>query len=337
MTAAAHGRAPLEVSLVVPTLGTSPLLGASVEALLAELAALPREGGGGELVLVHQGADEPPPLPEAPGGTGLRVLRLPGNLGFAGGVNRGLAAARGRRLGVVNDDLVVEPGWLAALLAGLEADPLAASVQGWNRSLDDPERVDGGGLGWNASWQAVQLGHGRRLADVEAEESGAAGAPASVEIFGVSATAALYRREALESVRLPGGALFDEALESYYEDVDLAARLRGAGWRALRVPRARARHAGSLTGRRLGRRRIALLYGNRHLVLARMLGGAYARHASRALARDVRDLAADLAAGRFDRALGVLRGWARAWRRRSAYRHAGTPVPSGTAGAEERR
>ncbi len=49
------------------------------------------------------------------------------------------------------------------------------------------------------------------------------------EIFGVSATAAVYRREALRAVA-SGGEVFDPRLGSYYEDVDLAGRLRAAGF-----------------------------------------------------------------------------------------------------------
>ena len=68
------------------------------------------------------------------------------------------------------------------------------------------------------------------------------------EVFGVSATAALYRARGARGGRRRG-QLFDPRLVSYYEDVDLAGRLRAAGYRALWVPEARARHAGSITGR----------------------------------------------------------------------------------------
>jgi GT2 family glycosyltransferase len=59
------------------------------------------------------------------------------------------------------------------------------------------------------------------------------------ECFGPSGAAALYRREALQSV---GPEVFDEALFAYFEDVDLAWRLRRGGWRHLYEPRAMAYH-----------------------------------------------------------------------------------------------
>ena len=55
----------------------------------------------------------------------------------------------------------------------------------------------------------------------------------------MSATAAIYRRSALADLG-DAGRPFDARLFAYYEDVDLACRLRAAGHRALRVPAARA-------------------------------------------------------------------------------------------------
>jgi len=305
----------VEVTAVVPTLGRSPWLAEC-------LAALRREGGAGmEIVVVDQG--EPTSAPaEIPPGLADRVLRPGRNLGFAGGVNLGIAAIAERAkaaVALVNDDALVEPGWLAALTSALAAAPRAAAAQGVNLQLDRPDLADGCGLGWNRSWQAVQLG------------TGAPAPPPSDpprEVFGVSATAALYRREALAAAALPGGEVFDARLGSYYEDVDLAARLRAAGWTALLAPAARARHAGSATGRTLGRARWASIYGNRHLVLARLLGAGYWPRLPRLLARDGRDLARTLLTPRDGdgRLAGIPAGWGRAARHLPAYARRGAPA-----------
>ncbi|HYG61683.1 MAG TPA: glycosyltransferase, partial [Thermoanaerobaculia bacterium] len=115
------------ISAVVPTLGRSPLLVPCLEALR-------REGGADlEIVVVDQGP-EPVSLPQT---LADRLVRPGGNLGFAGGTNAGIAAARGDLLALVNDDVLVEPGWLAALAGALEADPRAAAAQGVNLLLDD--------------------------------------------------------------------------------------------------------------------------------------------------------------------------------------------------------
>lgn len=298
------------VSVVVPTMGASPWLAESLDALR-------REDPEAEILLVDQ----------SPGGVGPnpavdRVLRQPPGAGFAAANVAAFQEAGGDFVATVNDDAVVEPGWLAALVAALEDDPGAAAVQGANlrpRSAAgdalDGDVLDGAGIAWNRWWQAVQIGHGRPPA------TGAGDAPR--EVFGVAATAALYRRAALD--RLDGPA-FDPALVSYYEDVELAVRLRAAGHRALVVPRARARHAGSTSGARLPRRGLDLIYGNRWLVLARLLGGELRRAAPRAVERDLRDLGRALLYRQLATVRGILGGWRHYRRLRHRFVHAGPPL-----------
>ncbi|NUM88477.1 MAG: glycosyltransferase [Bdellovibrionales bacterium] len=54
---------------------------------------------------------------------GLRVITHRKNLGFAGGNNAGIRAARGRNVILLNNDTVVAPGWLPRLLAHAERIP----------------------------------------------------------------------------------------------------------------------------------------------------------------------------------------------------------------------
>jgi O-antigen biosynthesis protein len=279
------------LSAVVPTLGRSPLL-------IPCLQALRREGA--EIVVIDQG-ETPADL-----GAGLadRVLRPERNLGFAAATNLGIAAASGGWIATVNDDAIVEPGWAAALIAALAADPRAAAAQGVNLLLEAPELADGCGIAWNRWWQAVQIGHGKAAPAPDAQAR---------EVFGVSATAAVYRREALAAVASSAG-VFDQRLVSYYEDVDLACRLRAAGYRALLVPAARARHAGSLTGRTLSRERWRLIYGNRWRVARRHLGGGFWPRLPLLAARDGVDLAQALLRGDGELAAGIVAGWRRALR-----------------------
>jgi O-antigen biosynthesis protein len=280
------------LSAVIPTLGRSPLLIPCLQALRREEA---------EIVLVDQG-DTPADLPE---GLADRVLRPGRNLGFAAATNLGIAAAQGEWVATVNDDALVEPGWAAALTAALAADPKAAAAQGVNLLLDSPEIADGCGIVWNRWWQAVQVGHGKAAPP---PDSGAR------EVFGVSATAAVFRREALRAVASGGGEIFDESLGSYYEDVDLAVRLRAAGYRALLVPAARARHAGSLTGRTLSRERWRLIYGNRWRVAKRHLGGGFWPRGPLLAIRDGVDLGRAVLRGDGALAAGIVAGWGRALR-----------------------
>lgn len=316
----------IRVSAVVVTLGRSRWLERCLE-------ALQRQGGKTlEILLVAQGFE-----PEtAIAGLADRVLRLSANVGFARANNLAFGEARGDYLATVNDDAIVAEGWLAALVAALVARPEIGAVQGVNVVLEetmmgDPMlkgRIDGCGLAWNRSWQAVQIGRGEPLLEAESivdAEKAAHHEPR--EIFGVSATAALYRRRALDSI---GGAdrAFDERLFAYYEDVDLAVRLHAAGHPALLVPSACARHAGSVTGQSLGWRRWRWIYGNRLLVLASLLGVALWRQGPRILGRDLADLWKALRRVDAGAASGIVAGWGRALIRAPGFVRGGPPMIS---------
>lgn len=275
----------MNVTAVVPTLGRSPYLIPCLEALRNQ---------GLEIVLVDQG--ETPVA--VPAGLVDRVLRPWRNLGFAAGTNLGIEAASQEGVATVNDDAVVEPGWIDPLVKALEEHPGVAAVQGVNLQMDRPELADGCGIEWNGWWQAVQAGHG--------EAAPPSSAPPR-EVFGVSATAAIYRRSALAAV-----GLFDPRLGSYYEDVDLAVRLRAAGWRALLVPAARARHGGSVTGNTLSRERWRLIYGNRYAVASRHLGKGFLPRLPVLALRDGIDLGRSVLRGDRERAAGIVAGWRRA-------------------------
>ncbi|MDX1630611.1 MAG: glycosyltransferase [Thermoanaerobaculia bacterium] len=276
------------ITAVVPSLGYSP----DLPRLLRDLRAEP----GMELVLVHQG-------PESPDSGVLesvdRFLHYPRPLGFAAAVNRGLKNSRAAFLLLVNDDAILRPGAIPTLRSQLDRSPELASVQ--PLLLDERGRIDSSGVGWNAWWQAVQIGRGER--------PGVAGSERR-EVFGVHGAACLLRRRALEEVSLAPGEILDEELDTYYEDVELSGRLRAGGWTAAVSPDATGIHRGGVSGRALGRGKLRLLYGNRLLVLTRFLGPRILPRLPRILARDLLD-----AAERPDRIPGILAGWLRALRR----------------------
>jgi len=159
----------------------------------------------------------------------LTVVRSPTNLGFAAANNLAARQAQGRHLVTLNPDAFAEPGWLDALIRAAERHPEAASVASVQLLDADPHRLDGLGdpyAPWGAAWRG---GRGRIAVPV-----------AESEIFGPCAAAALYRRDAFEAA---GG--FCERFFCFYEDVDLALRLRRTGWRSIVTPWAVVRHVGS--------------------------------------------------------------------------------------------
>ena len=228
-------------------------------ALFRALASLERQKGVSlSLVLVDNGSSAGERARIAREAPAARVIGFSRNLGFAAGANEGIARTRAPLVLLLNNDAVLEPEYVARLAARLELDGRLAGAQGLVLS-EDGRQVDGAGLEWNARGEAVPVLSG-------ADASLAPREP--FEVSGVSATAALYRREALDAVAR-GGSVFDGAFFAYYEDVDLSLRLARAGWRFACDPRAMARHEGSRTGRRTPFRRAFWTARNRWRTLFR--------------------------------------------------------------------
>jgi GT2 family glycosyltransferase len=159
----------------------------------------------------------------------VRVLALGANTGFAHAVNEGLRAAGSELVALVNTDVLLAPDWLARMTGALLAHPSAASAACKILSLEDPTRVYDAGDVLRRDGVCEQRGRFGRD-DGRWDEPG--------EVFGACAGAALYRRAPVLEL---GG--FDERYFAYLEDVDLALRLRLAGW-SCRYEPAVARHAG---------------------------------------------------------------------------------------------
>jgi GT2 family glycosyltransferase len=163
----------------------------------------------------------------------VRVVRRERNEGFCAAANAGIAAARGRFVQLLNNDTEVAAGWLEGGLAPF-ADPAVASVAPLVVVRSEPERVDSAGDSYSLLGWPTKRGHGQPrtlFADRSVEE-----------VFGASGSSAFYRSAALRKV---GG--YDPLLGSYYEDIDLAFRLRWAGYRCLFAPRSLVYHDVSAT------------------------------------------------------------------------------------------
>jgi len=164
----------------------------------------------------------------------VELVRLSRNAGFAGGANvAARAASRYDALALLNPDAIADEGWLDALVRAAESDADAAAFASRMLMDDDPSRLDGAGDSYHASGRAWRKGHGARAADWPSADR---------EVFAPCAAAALYRREAFEEV---GG--FDDRFFCYFEDVDLAFRLRLRGYRWRYIDAAVVRHVGSAT------------------------------------------------------------------------------------------
>ena len=169
----------------------------------------------------------------------VRVVTLATNLGYAGGVNRGVAATRAPVVAVMNADTSVEPGTAAAMLARIAGEPDLAAVGPAIRNPDgsqypsartDPSPGDAVG---HALLGLVRPSNRftRRYRQLDVDPT----LPRDVEWL--SGAVLWIRRSALESI---GG--WDERYFMYFEDVDLCWRLRRLGWRLAYDPAGTVMH-----------------------------------------------------------------------------------------------
>jgi GT2 family glycosyltransferase len=165
------------------------------------------------------------------------------NRGFAAANNAGIAAGAAPYVLCLNQDARLAPDYLSRLVALLSSSPRLGSASGKVLRIHSPSGradgvIDSAGLEMRAGRRAVDLGQG---SPDDGRFDG------QHEVFGVSAATGLYRRTALDAVST-AGEVFDESFFMYKEDVDLAWRLRRAGFGACVDGGAVAYHGRSAAG-----------------------------------------------------------------------------------------
>lgn len=182
--------------------------------------------------------------------SGIEVLRMESNIGFAAANNRALETCGDCDwAALLNPDAFPEPGWLAALVEAAGELPAAGSFASCLVRDDDPSVLDGTGDAYHVSGLVWRIGHGEPRPSDQTRR----------EVFAACAAAAMYHCGA-------GAAAgwFDEDYFCYNEDVDLGFRLRLAGRSCWYVPDAVVSHVGSaVTGRHSD---FSLFHGHRNLV-----------------------------------------------------------------------
>ncbi len=222
-------RSDLSVTVVIPSLRGGA-------ALISLVRKLELANGTLELVVADNGL--------APGTRSLldetpaQVVTMGSNLGFGAAINRAAGMARADVLVVLNDDIDPLPGFLDALVAPLaEGAGMVAGVLLQERS---PGLIETAGVELDRTLVGADYLQNAPVARLEEPLP---------PPFGPSGGAAAYPLAAFREV---GG--FDENFFAYFEDVDLAIRMRARGARCALAPLARALHAGSGT---LGYRSLA--------------------------------------------------------------------------------
>lgn len=161
---------------------------------------------------------------------GIKVVELHSNTGFAYAVNRGIEAAQGEYVLLLNNDTIVFPNFVKNQYKMIKGKPdvfscSALMIQNGKHELVDDAGDELAALGWGFA------------PDRDKPVSGC-GVPH--EVFSACAGAAIYRKSVFDEI-----GLFDESFFAYLEDMDIGYRARLAGFRNLYNPYAKVYHLGS--------------------------------------------------------------------------------------------
>jgi len=160
------------------------------------------------------------------------------NLGFAGGNNVGIRYALEQGADYVwllNNDTVVEPDALSALVQIAQADKTIGMVGSKILFHADPERL------WYAG-AVLDSDKPHRPYHLGLNEKDRGQYAAACDTGYITGCSLLARREMIEAV-----GVMDEELFLYFEDADWSARAKAAGWRLVYCPESLVYHKVSVS------------------------------------------------------------------------------------------
>ena len=247
----AHGADGVDVSVVIPSVDGARWLEGCLPSVRAATS------GQVEIVVADDGStDESLEVCERFDARFLPSTRT--RAGFAATANRGLRAASGRWVLLLNNDTELAPGAIDAMLATARRHPDAAMIAPLVLSLRDRETIDSAGMLIYPDGTARPRWHGIA--------AGSARLRGEEEVLVPSGAAAFIRREWLDRA-----GLLDERMGSYLEDIDLGLRIRRAGGGAIFAPDAVVYHHFSGTTGALSSTKARLIERNHITVAARHL------------------------------------------------------------------
>ncbi len=231
-----HVPGPPRISVVTPLFNCLAATQEMVESLRRSIP----QGISYEVILVDDGSTDGTREWLAGLGEPFRVLLNDRNVGFGLSTNRGAAAARGKVLALLNNDLILRPGWLRPMLNALRLLGRRAGLVGNVQVNAASLEVDHAGIRVNDT--NCKPEHDRR----EPRLASRLFHPAP-GVFAVTGACVLVRAD---TWRLLGG--FNEAYVNGCEDVDICLRAREAGLKNVVALRSRVlHHVSSSPGRNL--------------------------------------------------------------------------------------
>jgi len=218
----------VEISIIIPVFN-------QLRFTQACLASLQEHHGTErfEVILVDDGSTDAT-AEAVPQMKGVVYLRNEANSGFIVSCNRGAEKARGKYLVFLNNDTIVRPGWLTALIDTFAEEPRTGIV-GSKLIYPDGRLQEAGGIIW---CDASGWNYGKSDDPQKPEYNYLR------EVDYCSAAALMIPKSLFDSV----GGFDSRYTPAYYEDTDLSFKVRQAGYKVFYQPLSEVVHYEGATG-----------------------------------------------------------------------------------------
>lgn len=228
---------------------------------MALAAAYPLRHRFAEILVVDNGSSDGSPETAERDYPGIRLLRLPQNLGAGGARNVGLREAVSDAILFIDNDVSLTEVCIDKLMEAMQAHPRAGLAAAGVVYAHQRDTLQYHGAECHFLGAQTLLDEDKPVAEVD---------PAVRKVGSIVTCCFMADRR-----RLPAGEGFDESYFYMFEDHDFGARMRAFGVEVLGVPEARCYHGKGTEGlsiRQLGEyssRRVYFLIRNRWLFIAK--------------------------------------------------------------------
>lgn len=184
-------------------------------------------------------------LKKIPEKLNLKIIFNKKNIGFSAGHNQGIKNSQGDFILCLNPDVALDKDFVKKAIEAIQKDDKIAAVQGkllrWNTGNPISNNFNDYSISKMIDTSGLAIFKNRRIINIRQGQIDEKRFEEIEEIFGADGAAPVYRRKALEDIKI-NNEYFDEDFFCYKEDVDLAWRLRLYGWKTIYQPNSIALH-----------------------------------------------------------------------------------------------